>query len=149
MPNSAKLPCHANPWQLDHGHGTNQTSSPLPPAPHCQIQRQGLWPATWMRGTASIVRPRGFRDCFVGVWLAKSLHLPSSSGETKTPQLSPPTSQGPLRLPLSQARVAARSAAETVTYLGQKAIQGWASKASAASQYRAWPGNPAAHRVNE
>ena len=80
MPDTAKLPCHANPWQLDHGHGTNQTSSPLSPAPHCQIRRQGLRLATGMRGAASIIRPRGFRGCFVGVWLAKSQHLPSSSG---------------------------------------------------------------------
>ena len=65
MPDSAKLPCHANPWQLDHDHGTNQTNCPLPPAPHCRIQRQGLRPATGMRGAASIVRPRGFRVCLL------------------------------------------------------------------------------------
>ena len=131
MPGLAKLPCHANPWQLDYGHSTNQTSSPLPPVPHCQMQRRGLRPATGMRKTVSIVRPRRFRVCLLvfGLMTACIFQVhPGIKSKIKMPQLSPPTNQGSLQLPLLQARVATRSAAKAVTCLDQKAIQGWASK---------------------
>ena len=80
-----------------------------------------------MHGAASIVRPRGFRVCLLVFGLSSACTFqvhPGIQSKIKSPQPSPPTSQGSLRLPLSQARVAARSAAEAVTCLGQKALQG-------------------------
>jgi len=59
---------------------------------------------------------------------APSKFIRTSNPKQAPPQLSPPSNQGSLQLPLLQARVAARSAAKAFTYVGQKAIQDWASK---------------------
>ena len=128
-----------------------KTIVPSHPAPLCQIQRQGLQPATGIRGTASTVCPRGFRGCLLVFVLPRACIFSVHSGiksKTKAPQLSPQTNQGSLRLLLSQACVAARSAAKAVQYLGQRAIQSWASKPSAASLHCMWSEHPVAHRVN-